>query len=392
MTRPTDSPMFDQRIADWLEDDPTQAPPLLLETVRAAVPSIGQRRAPTSWARLRFLPAARYGAIAAILVVTALLAVALSLALLGGPTPGPTTAPSRGPVLSGAMAPFTSPWYGYSIDHPAEWTVREATESLVEGGAPWIDSPGVDYTAAAPIDSIAPGVILGAAPLSPGRTLDAWTNLTAVATCGTPDSRESILIDGEAARLLEYKRCYGLHHIWATAAHAGTGYHVVWIGTIGSDSEDRAEFAAILATFLFPDTPGPMPSGPTSSGPVLRPIQAGDPIPDEVLGAWYAPSAFFWVLRAGDPSCIALARTPQDCGIYDAARASPIEPATMTVESGQLVVHWWLGGCGGEISRYGFTVLEDTLTMRVASGCESGDLIFTRAGTGTAPTAPPKPN
>ena len=35
---------FDQRIADWLEDDPNLAPLQAIETVLAAYPSIPQRR------------------------------------------------------------------------------------------------------------------------------------------------------------------------------------------------------------------------------------------------------------------------------------------------------------------------------------------------------------
>lgn len=37
-------PGFDQRVADWLEDDPDNAPPIVLGTVLAAFPSIPQRR------------------------------------------------------------------------------------------------------------------------------------------------------------------------------------------------------------------------------------------------------------------------------------------------------------------------------------------------------------
>ena len=44
MTRPPD-PLFDQRIADWLEDDPHDAPGQVLEIVLAALPSIPRRRA-----------------------------------------------------------------------------------------------------------------------------------------------------------------------------------------------------------------------------------------------------------------------------------------------------------------------------------------------------------
>ena len=44
MNRSTE-PDFDQRIADWLEEDPLQAPRAALDTVFAAYPSIPQRRA-----------------------------------------------------------------------------------------------------------------------------------------------------------------------------------------------------------------------------------------------------------------------------------------------------------------------------------------------------------
>ena len=44
MNRSTE-PDFDQRIADWLEDDPNHAPRLAIDTVLAAYPSIPQRRA-----------------------------------------------------------------------------------------------------------------------------------------------------------------------------------------------------------------------------------------------------------------------------------------------------------------------------------------------------------
>ena len=44
MNRSTE-PDFDQRIADWLEDDPSLAPTPGDETVLAAYPSIPQRRA-----------------------------------------------------------------------------------------------------------------------------------------------------------------------------------------------------------------------------------------------------------------------------------------------------------------------------------------------------------
>ena len=44
MTR-FDDPLFDPRLADWLEDDPNTAPDQALDVVLASLPSIKQRRA-----------------------------------------------------------------------------------------------------------------------------------------------------------------------------------------------------------------------------------------------------------------------------------------------------------------------------------------------------------
>src|SRR5215212_1442204 len=46
----SDEQLFDTRIADWLEEDPTTAPDQALDVVLAALPSIRQRR---SWRALR---------------------------------------------------------------------------------------------------------------------------------------------------------------------------------------------------------------------------------------------------------------------------------------------------------------------------------------------------
>ena len=45
MSRTFMDPDFEPRVADWLEADPDLAPPEVLATVRAAFPSIPQRRA-----------------------------------------------------------------------------------------------------------------------------------------------------------------------------------------------------------------------------------------------------------------------------------------------------------------------------------------------------------
>ena len=101
MSRPTD-PLFDQRIADWLEDDPSYAPGHVLDTVLAALPSIPRRRA--SRVPLRFTTAPMFTRLAA--------AAAIGVLAVGGALyltrPGqPATV---GPVpTSSASAPVVTP-------------------------------------------------------------------------------------------------------------------------------------------------------------------------------------------------------------------------------------------------------------------------------------------
>jgi hypothetical protein len=264
MTRQRDA-MFDDRIADWLENDPTTAPREVLDTVLAALPSIPQRTTPW-WRWVRFQPAMRLAVAVSLIVAVGLVALTV-WRLPGVGPPGPSPTPSSPPAtpafgLSGDVVAYTSPWYGYTIDRPAEWSVREATEDLAELGPPWIDSTVVDYVAAQPAGALVPGIIVASTELAPGRTLDEWTDLTTVATCGPLESRQSIPVDGETGLLLEYPRCLGYHHLWVTVVRGTTGFHIVWISLPGTEAEDRLAFERVLASFRFPPAPegSPAPS------------------------------------------------------------------------------------------------------------------------------------
>lgn len=94
MNRPHD-PTFDQRIADWLEDDPTIAPREVLSTVLAAYPSIPQRRAwraPWRFPQMNRI-AIPLGA-ALVVVLAAVVVVPRFVNQPGVPTSPPTSAPS----------------------------------------------------------------------------------------------------------------------------------------------------------------------------------------------------------------------------------------------------------------------------------------------------------
>ncbi len=135
----SDEPLFDPRIADWLEDDPHAAPDQALDVVLAAFPSIKQRRAwrvpwrvPGMNTPLRLgLTAAAVGAVA----IGSLLVVNRGTSGPGGQTPAPTAspAPTATPVPSSSSSAskdlldvstwtaFTSPRYGFSARYPATY-------------------------------------------------------------------------------------------------------------------------------------------------------------------------------------------------------------------------------------------------------------------------------
>jgi hypothetical protein len=204
--RSVPDPGFDQRIADWLEEDPDSAPAAVLETVAAAIPSISQRRHwRQTWRSHRML---RLAVVASTMVFIASFAAFLFTGGSFGPTvvptsPPPTVAPSPSPV---AIATFTSPRHGYTISYPNDWTVRPAT-------APWpigvqaagFSDPMVDLfkDPAAPSydefdivsqplgEIINPTAWLEAYEVSnPGMPPDCWP---------APDAMEKITIDSQPA-------------------------------------------------------------------------------------------------------------------------------------------------------------------------------------------------
>lgn len=148
MTR-SDEPLFDPRIADWLEDDPLAAPDQALDVVLAAFPSIKQRRAlrvpwrvPGMNTPLRLgLTAAAVGAVA----IGSLLVATGGTSGPGGSTPAPTATPAPSPSSSvsadlldvSTWTAFTSSRYGFSARYPATF---EAVPSVFFWRMP--DSPG----------------------------------------------------------------------------------------------------------------------------------------------------------------------------------------------------------------------------------------------------------
>ncbi|HET9521666.1 MAG TPA: hypothetical protein VFO73_11515, partial [Candidatus Limnocylindrales bacterium] len=129
----SDEPLFDPRLADWLEDDPHAAPDGALEVVLAAFPSIKQRRALRVPWRYPDVSTPYKLAFAAAIV----LAVVGSAYLLGrppaepgvggSPTPSPSPSASTDSLDVSTWTAFTSTRYGFSARYPATF---EAVPSL----------------------------------------------------------------------------------------------------------------------------------------------------------------------------------------------------------------------------------------------------------------------
>src|SRR5215218_6706502 len=88
------NPTFDERIADWLEGDPSMAPNEVLGTVLAAVPSIEQRRASRVPRRYHVMNRYLLPLAAALIVVIGAAYLLTRPASTIGPVPSPTAAPT----------------------------------------------------------------------------------------------------------------------------------------------------------------------------------------------------------------------------------------------------------------------------------------------------------
>ena len=179
MTRMTSSPEFDPRIADWLEEDPDHAPPAVLDTVLAAVPSIPQRRAVRAPWRLptmnRF---ALFGAAIATLLVVGLGGLALTSKKtdVGVPpsqaVPSPLATPVPRPSTATELTlnpEFTSTRNGYTFLYPEGWDVAPASTSWAPGTVTSWGNPALDVVRSHDARFVAASQLL-----QPGQTPEQW--------------------------------------------------------------------------------------------------------------------------------------------------------------------------------------------------------------------------
>lgn len=291
MNRPPD-PLFDRRVADWLETDPNDAPRQALDTVLAAFPSIPQRRRapwryPIMTNPLRLAAAAFVG----VLVVGALYFGLPRITGIGGP--GPTQAPSRS--LSPGPSPTTSPvtagpsptpldpttWtsyasarHGYSIKHPGDWTTTPATAPWTYADISTDDAAVFDHLEAAS----SPGfeIVGTSTKIPPGMSEDDW--LAAYrqpvvdaygAGCFPPRAQwTAVVVGGHPGGL--YEGCLYVESMTFLGGRAYVFTVSVKSGFVIDDSL-RTLFRTILSTVTLDPTAADDTPVPASSTPSLGP-------------------------------------------------------------------------------------------------------------------------
>ena len=248
------------RVLRRMEVDSADSAPI--ERVFAAVDR--ERRSLVATRRRRFLGTvpwpghlAQRSAVAVAMAVAVVAIVVASGVLgrlpgVGGPrersaSPSPTAVP---------VTTFVSPIYGYSIQYPASWRRRDAERLLSGTEPPWASGPAVDLISS----TDQPDLLIGAAWVAPGTTLDAWTADTTIATCGEPTIRTEVEVDGEPGWLITYDLCFSARHQWVTVVHGTSAWHIVWLGTSSTGVSTGDQFLQILGTFRFPEQPLPTPA------------------------------------------------------------------------------------------------------------------------------------
>lgn len=269
--------LFDSRIADWLEADPNTAPDQALEVVMAAIPSIRQRRRGLfglgGWRTNQMTGSLKLvmGAAAALVVAIGGLyfLAPLNAPGLGGPvasvavSPSASASASPAPIDPATWVPYTSERFGYTLDHPADWTISPSRFDWEPGTihseeSQWPDElsdpeggyNGGGYT-----------IYAGRQALEPGQTPESWAAqyitdkaLDAGGVCGDISTAryEPVDIDGETGQRIDMVCAGASFYTAAIVVHDGSAY-LVAIATPSNSRDARAVelFDAVLASFRF---------------------------------------------------------------------------------------------------------------------------------------------
>jgi hypothetical protein len=226
MTR-SDEPLFEPRIADWLEDDPYTAPDQALDVVLAAFPSIKQRRASrVPWRFMQMTTPLRLGLGAAVALIVAVgglyfLGTAKGPDVGASPAPSPSSEATAGqpstaaatPRPTAAMTHFVSPRYGYSVDIPSAYQAVPATEDWPPNGAIGPEAAWTDQ-------------------------FRANTNFVGIASQPLPDGSDAGAWLDAYAQSVEHRECGGPATGWTettVAGHAGRSLSIECGTSVGAE-------------------------------------------------------------------------------------------------------------------------------------------------------------
>lgn len=153
---------FERVAAEWLDAGSDSTPPRVIDAVLLAVRTMPQERDfRIPWRTLSVkqpLYAAAVIAVLAVAGVAAFYAFGPGANLGSGPTPSPSLQPTQaasptatsilnGPIPTG-WTTYTSPQYGFTIGHPADWNVQPAERGwdLDTDAADWLSPAMDDFT------------------------------------------------------------------------------------------------------------------------------------------------------------------------------------------------------------------------------------------------------
>ena len=170
---------------------------------------------------------------------------------------------SCGDAATASTTRFTSRVYGYSLEHPREWSVIAADHAVLADEAPMTADGTVDIlggnadTRVSRMDR--PGLLIAAQPVAPTMDAHTWAEevqgrVSFQKGCLHADASEDITVDGTDAVLLTYQECpetNGYLHYWVAAVHNGQGFDIVWFDDVGRAAEDRPSLDQILRSFDF---------------------------------------------------------------------------------------------------------------------------------------------
>ena len=228
------------------------------------------------WRTLQMFAPARTAA--AVIALAAMIGGAAYLLVpssqIGGPPPtaspaaSPADSPSPSPSAFEAIdpatwVPYTSERYGYTLEHPADWSIKPSQIDWQPGTIHSELSQWPDEISDAQGGFNARGytIYAGRQDLETGQTPESWTAqyitnkaLDGTDACGdiSTDRYAPVEIDGETGQRIEMVCVSTQFYTAAIVVHDGSAY-LVALATLADSGNGRAVelFDAVLASFRF---------------------------------------------------------------------------------------------------------------------------------------------